>query len=168
MNRLNSSLVVIALTACLGAAQPSPQPLIRLEALGPHPGRITQQAISRDGRHLAIVVLRGNKFVVLVDGKQVAECSDLDKDGMYFSRDGKRFAFVAFEGSKYSVVVDGRAGAEYDEIFASSPMFSPDSKRVAYAAKRGQKVVVVVDGREGRPYDDDIHDPIFSADGKRS
>ncbi len=109
--------------------------------------------VSPDNQHIAYVARRGNKVVVMVDGKAGKEYDGIGTAPI-FSPDSQRLAYGAGRGRKWIVVVDGREGKEYDGIMEGDPVFSPDSEHVAYRAARGNKRLVIVDGEEGKEYDD--------------
>ena len=139
---------------------------VREERLGPVPDGVLNQCtlLSKDGCHVAMVVRRGGKEFVVVDGQPGPIYDDI-RDHM-FSPDCKRVAYKAKNGGKWLVVVDGQPGPEYDEIW-TKPIFSPDSSRMAYWAKKGGKGFVVVDGQQGPAYSSIHKGPIFSPDSKR-
>ena len=128
-------------------------PAVQEERLGPVPDGVLNQCtlLSKDGCHVAMVVRRGGKEFVVVDGQPGPIYDDI-RDHM-FSPDCKRVAYKAKNGGKWLVVVDGQPGPEYDEI-RTKPIFSPDSSRVAYWAKKSRKYSVVVDGQQGPEYDE--------------
>lgn len=118
---------------------------------------------SRDGRHLAYVIPRGQKWSVVVDGQIGAEYDGIGRGSLLFSPDGTRVAYRAKKGKKWVVVVDGQAGAEYDDIAAGSLTFSPDGKHLAYVAFQGDGLLAVVDGQAGVEYEGiGTGTPIFS------
>jgi hypothetical protein len=94
----------------------------------------------------------GDKWFVVVDGKEEKPYDSILEGTPIFSPDSQQVAYGAQVGDKRFVVVDAREGKQYDGITAG-PIFSPDSQRVAYGAKLGDKQFVVVDGKEGKPYD---------------
>jgi Tol biopolymer transport system component len=107
---------------------------------------------SADSTRLAYVATRGQKAVVVVNGREEVVYSEILKGSLTFSPDGKRMAFMAAKGyHRWVAVVDGREGPEY--TWVGPPVFSPDGKHVAYEAqKTGRNVVVVYDGQEGAQY----------------
>jgi hypothetical protein len=120
---------------------------------------------SSDGRHVAYVAMKDEKWRAVVDDRDGAEY-DNDLESLTLSPDGRHSAYVVRTGEKWRVVRDGKEGVAYDH--AINPLvFSANGKRVAYAANTGRKWRIVVDGAEGPEYGEDIRDPIFSPDGKR-
>jgi Tol biopolymer transport system component len=110
----------------------------------------------------------GDKWRVVVDGKEGKKYDGLGSGDPIFSADGHRIAYGALEGDKWMVVVDGKEGKKYDGLLSGPPIFSADGQRVVYGARDGDKCMVVVDRKEGKKYDGVLSGtPIFSADGQR-
>jgi len=108
---------------------------------------VTSLIFSPDGKRVAYTARKGEKSLVVVDGKPGAEYDDILKDFPIFSPDGKRVAYVARKDQKYLVVVEGQAGAEYDKIY--NLVFSPDGQ-LAYKAEKDGKLLVVLDDSRAR------------------
>ena len=112
-------------------------------------------ALSPDRRHLATVVMRKEKSIMLLDGAEGKAYEELDRP--VFSPDSKRLAYKAKAARQWAAVVDGVKGKTYTKlgshIYGAGPVFSPDSKHIAYAAKMDDKWTVVVDGVEAKKYD---------------
>ncbi|MCP4254642.1 MAG: PDZ domain-containing protein [Candidatus Scalindua sp.] len=124
--------------------------------------------VSPDSKHKAYVARKGNKQIVVVDGKESEEYDGIVKGSLVFSPDSKRIAFVARRGNKQIVVVDGKESGEYDGVVEGSFVFSQDGKRVAFVARRGSKQIVVIDGKESGEYDGIVEGSfVFSQDGRR-
>ena len=124
--------------------------------------------VSPDGKRKAYVARRGNKQIVVVDGKESEEYDGIVEGSLVFSQDGKRVAFVARRGNRQIVVFDGKESGEYDGIVEGSLVFSQDGKRVAFVARRGNRQIVVFDGKESGEYDGIVEGSlVFSQDGKR-
>lgn len=138
---------------------------------------------SPNGRRIAYVAKAGQKYFVVVDGKEEKQYDGIGK-GIFapvtkafywgtpiFSPDSQRLAYVAREGEKSFVVVDGKEQKPYDDINALSLTFSADSQRLAYVVGVGEKrsddkQTVVIDGKEEKPYDW-IGGLLFSPDSRR-
>ena len=54
-----------------------------------------EAVVSSDGRHMAVLVKRGDKQFVIVDGKEDAPYDRIDKGSVVFSPNGKHAAYVA-------------------------------------------------------------------------
>ncbi len=110
---------------------------------------------SPDGRRFAYGARRGNKWCMVIDGREEQEYDGLGT-GLAFSPDSQRWAYMATRGhgkdSKEYLVVDGVEGDSYDGTIQGTPIFSPDSRRVAVGARRGDKMFAVVDGKEEKSY----------------
>ena len=111
----------------------------------------------------------GNRWFVVVDGKEQKQYDEILAGTLAFSHDSRRVAYTGEVGSKRMVVVDGEEGKAYDAIASSSPVFSPDCSRFAYGGRSGDGWFMVVDGKEGKRYQALRGDPIalFSGDSKR-
>jgi hypothetical protein len=112
-----------------------------------------EDTVSPDGRHVAWRATRGNRWVVVTDGR--AENLAFDEvRWITFSPDSVRVAYRGKRDGKWVAVVDGQAQATvYDEIRNSR--FSPDGKHLVFPAKKDGKWRLVVDGAEqGRLYED--------------
>ncbi len=118
---------------------------IEEERFGPVYNSARPPVVSKDGRHVAYVTRKGNKSLLVVDGKSGPEYDGINSRTVAFSPDGKRVACVARKGRKHLVVVNGQPGPEYVTILSTTPIFSPDSKRVAYVALKSTRYLVVVD-----------------------
>ena len=131
------SLTILVMSFQVASGQ-AKQPTGGLKAeeqkLGAMPKRILDAAISKDGCHLAFVVGRDTKSLVVVDGQEEPEYDEVRKGSLLFSPDATRVAYVAKRNTKCFVVVDGKKGPEYDGIGIGSVLFSPDGKRMAYGA----------------------------------
>jgi Tol biopolymer transport system component len=109
--------------------------------------------VSPDGTRLAYGAKAGNKWFVVVDGKEGKQYNIIMEGTPLFSPDSKRVAYDAQLDNKRCVIMDGKEEKQYDGIGAGSLVFSPDSKRLAYVAGVRNKWLAVVDGKEGKQYD---------------
>ncbi|MGD0233223.1 MAG: hypothetical protein ABSC55_01660 [Syntrophorhabdales bacterium] len=124
--------------------------------------------VSPDGTRLAYGAKAGNKWFVVVDGKEGKQYDIIMEGTPLFSPDSKRVAYVAEMGGKCFVVLDEKEEKQYDLIMEGTPIFSPDSKRVAYDAQLDNKRCVIMDGKEEKQYDGiGAGSLVFSPDSKR-
>ena len=91
--------------------------------------------VSGDSRHVAYVVRRGAKSVVVVDGVEGKEYSMIEPETLLFSPDSKRVGYWAHRSdgktSKEFPVIDGQEGQECDSLVSESKIrFSPDSQNL--------------------------------------
>jgi Tol biopolymer transport system component len=113
---------------------------------------------SKTGLHFAVVVPKGSKSVVSVDGVEGPRFDRLDQNLVVFSDDGLRHAYVAVTGTDAIVVLDGkevaRAPMEQGMVMLQEPKFSPSGKRFAYRHldSVGAASRLVVDGKPGERY----------------
>ncbi|MDL5502050.1 MAG: hypothetical protein QSU88_02435, partial [Candidatus Methanoperedens sp.] len=107
---------------------------------------------SPDGKRIAYAAREGDKWFVVVDGKEGKRYDDILKHTPVFSPDSKRIAYAAREGNKWFVIeettdgnkfkniitfragnddakdsVNSNIGNQYDAIIEGSLLFSPDS-----------------------------------------
>lgn len=142
------------------------------------------EAISRespvftpDSKHVVYIAKKGEKAVVVVDGKEDAPHDKIHDSIPTFSPDGSHRAYVARDfgegpdSGKDRVVIDGKAGPAFDFVPPQSLIFSPDGQHHAYGAQRGGVVpqdsstwTVVLDGKEGPAYDQ-VDNLRFGPDG---
>jgi len=141
-----------------------------------------QYGISPRGQHLAAVVLRGSRQVMVhdgVDGPKFDQILDVPLVGGSFtkvtwSEDGSRYAYVGRVGQEYVVLVDGKEAARgpwLTELVARglAPVvrvgFAPGGKHwylvTRTANPNGQQFQLAIDGKPGPASEADI-DPVFS------
>jgi len=161
-----------ALTGCTRG----PKVRVKETPLGTSSGEILMgtRVFSPDGRRFAYAIKRGQKHVMVVDGKEAGEYDKilLMKDlgpqpspGFYgyighdyeyncwilWSPDSRRLAFVAYKADRWRVVVDGVEGAGYDSI--GDLRFSGDGAHLAYVAAQSSRQRVIFDAVEGQQHD---------------
>ena len=125
-----AAMVELVVLTSLAAEPNVPTPAdktVQQEHLGPIPSPLLAQAISKDGCHVAYVTRKGDKWLVVVDGKPELEY------------DAVRLATGALFFSQAKVL--GPTGP----VFAGS-----GDARVGYVAKRGIKWVVSAGAKPGR------------------
>jgi hypothetical protein len=126
---------------------------------------IRELVLSASGGRFGFVAERGGSWLAVIDRIE-SERWDLVR-GLAFSDDGAHVAYAArrTQGDT-SVVVDGVAGSSYAGVRPATIAFASRAARPTYVARRGSRFVVVHDGAEGPPFDE-VHPPVFSADGTR-
>ncbi len=125
-----------------------------------------QIKFSPNGRRVAYVARRGEKFLVVVDGKEGPEYDRLRVGAPNFSPDSRRLAYFAERGGKTIAVIDGVESKPFDGSSSVAPTFSPDSRRVVYLANHGKGTHIIIDGVEtAEP--EYVGQPDFSKTGKR-
>ena len=129
---------------------------------------IPQLIISADGRRVAYVARRGERYVVVVDGVEGKPYRLIKYVDVCFSSDSKRVAYAAWRDPMDVVVVDGVEGKPYHSIGQESLCFSRDGKRLAYVGwENNDRDLVIVDGVEGKFYGIKWGSLQFSPDSKR-
>jgi hypothetical protein len=126
--------------------------------------------VSRDQKRVAFKVKKGEKEVVVVDGRE-GQGYDTVRSGWFFSPDSRRIAYAARRDGLQFIIVDGVEGKGYEPWDDMYPIFSPDSKRIASMVRRSNGTMMVIDGVEGKPYRSLETQPpphVFSPDSKRS
>jgi WD40 repeat protein len=115
---------------------------------------------------LVYVAKKGERAVVVVDGKEQTFYEKIAQPIPIFSADGKQIAYTARNYGEDEVVVwNGQPGPGFENIPAASLVFSRDG-RLAYGAQHlNEKWSVVVDGKPGAEYDQ-VDNIVFSPDGK--
>lgn len=157
-----------------GSAQITPRPPLNAKLqetlMGPASGRVV---MSEDGDHLAVVIPKGSRQVVLLDGVEGPVFDEIPAQfgwGNYrgtgpiaFSPTGGRSAYVGRRAGDFIAVVDGKEavtlmtpetakGISYLDTSAWRFIFSRDGSRLAFAARDGASWVMVVDGVKSPSY----------------
>jgi WD40 repeat protein len=118
--------------------------------------------LSEGGRHLTFLALRGNKTILVKDGKEIDLPSfDMPLD-LVVSKDGRALLTGVVKDRVLAFIDDKLIGEEFREI--TSPCFSTDGKDYAFAAVVGSDNSVIVNGLQGPPFDR-VVTPRFSPDG---
>jgi hypothetical protein len=144
-------------------------------------------AFSDDGKRLAYVARRGEKWFVVVDGKEGPAHDAILNGEIVFSADGKRFAYFGIRNDRCFAVVDDKDESEFDipeldenHRISRTPRgtklaipyrncavaFSPDGKRTAYSGPLNGEWVVELSGERWPAYDYS-RSLTFSPDGDR-
>ena len=123
-------------------------------------------AISPDGERLAYAARTGNRWAVVVDGREGPGHEGVLGQTPVFSPDGRHVAYAGREGRRFFLVVDKKRGRDYDAL-GGAIFFGPDSARVVYSPSVGRRRAVVVDDEELGLYERvDDYSFAFSPDGK--
>lgn len=147
------------------------QPKVEEFPLGPHNPRGTAPTFSKDGLHMALVVPKGSKSVIMVDGVEGPRFDTL-LNQIVFSPDGTRHAYVAISGTEGILVLDGKEAARAPLANNVPPFFelkfSPGGKRFTYQHQfqLGASVQLVVDGKPGDRFSM-VQSLVFSPDETR-
>ncbi len=117
------------------------------------------------GERLAYTARRGSRHVAVVDGKEGPEFDAIGEPGVRFSADGAHFFYVGTRNEQLVVVLDGKEGVPLAKFGGQEPAFDAGGHLVYTTRAQGQEVVVVdlVPG----PSFQEVHPPVFSADGSR-
>ena len=141
--------------------------------IGAHYAQVDNIAFGPDGKHFAYNARKGDKWLLVLDGKEVLEGEEITQEFPAFSPDGRRVAQgLKKDGAWTAVLVPldkpdepRTTGGTYDGG-TGLITFSPDGERIAFVAWHGKKRMAVVDGKSG-PEFDAVTKPIFSPDGRR-
>ena len=91
---------------------------------------------------MAYAAAKGQKEVVVVDGKEVTEYDYIADGTLVFSRDGEHLAYAAKKGQNWLVILDGQEGPEYDRVarFLPARMTFDQEGALAYLVFNGGKL----------------------------
>lgn len=112
-------------------------------------GDVREVVFSPDGKHVAYLVVRGSKRLVIVDGKAGPEYDKAERPAFCA---GNRVAYPACSAGKWFIVTDGKPGQELGYDHVGCLVYGPDGQRSAYAAYKGDRAFVVVDGQPQSQY----------------
>lgn len=181
-------------TAPPSTAKVASEVLLTLE-----PGQQVSYVLSPQGQHVAAVVLRGSRQVLVYDGVDGPPFDEILGDinrrvAITFSPDGRRYGYVGRRGQEYIYMVDGKELARFPVAslvgpasglvltteWAASPgvpvttppMFTSNGRHVYfvvtdYAQKRDGESIFHFDGQPGPRSDAGWLFPVFSPDGER-
>jgi hypothetical protein len=163
----------------------APASSARVEAqvlLTSEPGQRLAYVISPKGQHVAGVVLRGSREVLVYDGVDGPPFDEILKEGAIaaFSPDGTRYSYIARAGRDYVYLVDGKevgrfpvAGTEPFPVNQTSlaPAFTSNSRHFYFSVRTisgpNDSVRFYFDGTPGPPSAPDPNPlPVFSPDGE--
>jgi len=136
----------VLVTVCAGITRAATPPVeSELKKLGTVPTRGARQIVlSADGQHVAYVLVRANKHVVVRDDKEGPEYDSVK--GLCFSPNGKHLVYAASRLKVWFIVIDDKEGEEkYSSL--TGPVFSPNGKVLAYVASvASNRASVVLNG----------------------
>jgi Tol biopolymer transport system component len=129
---------------------------------------VIRPIFSPNGDRLAYYRQKGDRWVVVTDGKESRPYDAILPAGPVFSPDGRHVAYAAWLREKgMCLVLDGVEQKWFEGIARDHPpVFSLDGRHVAYVALRGEYMAVVRDGEKGKEYRW-VGQPVFSSDSKR-
>lgn len=98
---------------------------------------------SANGKRVAYVAKRGEKWLVVVDEVAGEEYDSIGRDGVAFSPESDQVACLARRRDRWLVVVDGVEGAEYDWFFREAKLGFDTPKSFHTLAGRGNELLRV-------------------------
>lgn len=114
---------------------------------------IDQIIFSPDGKSLAVVAIRDNQSIVIIDGKESKKYQKIapltTPSGVVyaiFSPDGQKIAYKVVDDSGTYMVINGQEGKKYTDV--SNFTFSADGTQFAYQAEINGQQITVVDNKE--------------------
>jgi WD40 repeat protein len=122
--------------------------------------------VSPDGQHIVFSAKRDEKWVKMLDDKELGPAFDELGGGFWFWGEAQlsHYAYTAKRGKKWLVVADGKEGQEYEE--AGRPVFNSNGHHLAYRAKNTKnREFIVLDGKEEAEFEE-VSAPLFSSDGQ--
>jgi WD40 repeat protein len=122
--------------------------------------------VSPGGQHVVFSAKRDEKWVKMLDDKELGPAFDELGGGFWFwgAAELGRYAYAAKRGKKWLIVADSKEGLEYEEV--GRPVFNSDGHHLAYRAKNTKNgEVIVVDGKEQAEFRE-VGAPHFSPDGQ--
>ncbi len=118
---------------------------------------------SPDSRHVAYIVKRAGKAIVIRDGVSGRAYDAVTQ--LFYSANSRQLIYTARRNGREYVVIDGNEVAEGEQIL--SPVYSDSTGRLAYTSKKDNTWAVVVDGVAGNPFRRIEVSPFFSRNGRR-
>ncbi len=130
-------------------------------------GMTARSYLSEDGNHLAIVIAKGSRQAVLLDGVEGPVFDEIPtiflgmvQVGVQWSATGGHSAYLGRRGGDLIAVVDGKeavtvATSQTTTIGGANGWtfwFNQDGSRLAYAGRDGLDWVMVADGVKSPPY----------------
>jgi hypothetical protein len=170
MQTNRSKFLGIFSAACLSALAVSASAAIDAQPLAPD-GAGLGCAIGADGTHVAVLITKGSRFAVVLDGVEGPKIESLIQNPsgypvqtasywtgnipqIVFSDDGAHCAYFAKAGDEYVVMLDNkevtRGPINPSSVSGVVPlMFSPGGKHLFYTDAANGKYRIVVDGKMG-------------------
>ena len=101
--------------------------------------------VSPDSKRVAYAAGVGDKWFVVVDGKEEKQYDGIGEGTPIFSPDSKRVAYAAQVGNKRFVVVDGKEEKQYDGIvtIGGGRIVFDSSDSLHYLALKGKGIFLV-------------------------
>jgi ELWxxDGT repeat protein len=109
------------------------------------PDRRAAFVLSPDAASMAVVIKRGDRQLVVVDGREGAPYEEI-RGAPVFSADSRHVAYTASKGGMAVLVADGVEGRAYEKIL--NVAFGQTGARLAYVASRDERWWIIVDGQE--------------------
>jgi eukaryotic-like serine/threonine-protein kinase len=163
-----SAAIVLAIGVLIGATWlyrfVRRQPADRLQTMSitrlTTVGKVTQVAISPDGKYVAYVVKDGDKQSLWVShvptssNITIVPPAEVLYQGLAFTPDGNHIDFVKAEknsakGSLYQIAVLGGAAKKLFDDLASAVSFSPDGSRIVFLRGYPSETVMVIANADG-------------------
>lgn len=143
----------------------SKSPLVSLESTVVSNNRRVYR-ISPDGKHLAVLKRKGEKFCVSFDGVDGKTYDWILGDTLRFSADNQPVYIVQQDGKTF-VVVGQKEGKAYHEIVKNDLLLARAGSRIGYRARAAAKAhpIMVIDSTESKDYDK-VGALSFSGDGR--
>ncbi len=123
----------------------------------PVPSRIRPVVVSADGRHLAYELVRGERHLAMVDGREIGVFARLWN--LKLSPEGSRAAFVAqrSDDERKVVVLDGREVGAFADVATDSLAFSRSGDRFGFIVRKDgtqPEWLTVIDGETGPAWEE--------------
>jgi Tol biopolymer transport system component len=122
-------------------------------------------SLSADGESIAYAARKGDKVVIVYNGREGPEYDGIAPKGPVFSPDGENLLYVVSKDYKWFLVLNGEPIECDYKIFGDILMFSPDGSHFVYSALKDDKWFMVIDSSVSSPPYDHVSKPVFKADG---
>jgi len=125
--------------------------------------RIFDLQFSRDSKYFAYTAYKDKKFIMVLNGKQIAENTQMGLP--VFSPDAKKLVYAFTKNDDWFLSVNGEKTPPYDAF--SRFYFSLDSSKFAYFAKDNEKWFCVINDKKGPDFTRGAGTFKFSYDSSR-